>query len=387
MPRTPHKRETGFSLIEVMVGMVIGLLAMLIIMQLYAIWEAQKRTTSSGGDAQSNTLIGLYTIERDLQNAGQGLSSKDLLGCQLDTSNNQRSPADITFPAIAPVAINPAGIPAGDPNTDIVQIMFGSSSGLATAVEFTQIDSVTYRVTAPALRNGLVPGDLIIAAQSGKNCTLTQVTSLPAGKCDTGTTNADLVKHENVAFKNAHNNCTTTTSGSHWNNPAASVAYSSGAKLYNVGPVPATRLYAIRNGRLTVCDYLFADCGNAANKGNTSVWIPIADNIVSLKAQYGRDTDTPMDLTANTWDTTTPTTDCGWAKIPAVRVALVGRSTQYEKAAVYTAVTQTWQGGSFNLTKNPDGSANAEWDRYRYKVLETVIPLRNIVWMGVLTGC
>ena len=47
-------RATGFSLIELMVGMLISLIGTLAMMKTFAAFEAQKRTTTSGDDAQQN---------------------------------------------------------------------------------------------------------------------------------------------------------------------------------------------------------------------------------------------------------------------------------------------------------------------------------------------
>jgi len=77
----------------------------------------------------------------------------------------------------------------------------------------------------------------------------------------------------------------------------------------------------------------------------------------------------------------------------AVRVALVARSSQYEKSEV-TASEPEWNLGS---AATVTGSANCtsvsgskcltlkisnlvDWKHYRYKVYDTVIPLRNVLW-------
>ena len=64
----------GFTLVETMVALVIGLLATFIVMQVFAISEGQKRTIMGGADAQSDAAVVLYLIERDLRQAGYGLS-------------------------------------------------------------------------------------------------------------------------------------------------------------------------------------------------------------------------------------------------------------------------------------------------------------------------
>ena len=76
-------------------------------------------------------------------------------------------------------------------------------------------------------------------------------------------------------------------------------------------------------------------------------------------------------------------------RIYAVRLAIVARSAVKEKAdSSGTCVTTTttsvnmpsWSGGTIDVSKNPDGTANPDWQCYRYKTFETVIPLRNLIW-------
>lgn len=82
------------------------------------------------------------------------------------------------------------------------------------------------------------------------------------------------------------------------------------------------------------------------------------------------------------------------ARVIAVRIAVVARSPLKEKPnangvcdiTIATAVgvrqpnVPTWAGGAIDVSKNPDGTANADWQCYRYKTFENVIPLRNLLW-------
>ncbi|HVK95151.1 MAG TPA: prepilin-type N-terminal cleavage/methylation domain-containing protein, partial [Noviherbaspirillum sp.] len=65
-----HPYRTGFSLIEIMVGLAMGMVSMVVIMQVFSVFEGGKRTTTGGADAQSNGAISLYMIERDVRMAG-----------------------------------------------------------------------------------------------------------------------------------------------------------------------------------------------------------------------------------------------------------------------------------------------------------------------------
>jgi type IV pilus assembly protein PilW len=109
----------------------------------------------------------------------------------------------------------------------------------------------------------------------------------------------------------------------------------------------------------------------------------IIDGIVQIQAQYGRDTN--ADGTVDTWTSTMPgvPTATDWANNLAIRVAVVARSALPEKPnpttqlCDTTAASPTWLGGTIDLT------ADANWQCYRYRVFQTIIPLRNLLWAPI----
>src|SRR5688572_33319594 len=76
-------RSRGLSLIEILVASAIGIIASLAIFQVFAVFEGQKRTTTSGGEAQTSGTLALFTIEREIRQAGYGINSTDFLGCAI----------------------------------------------------------------------------------------------------------------------------------------------------------------------------------------------------------------------------------------------------------------------------------------------------------------
>lgn len=358
------KNMLGFSLIEIMIGMVIGLLGILVVMQVFSMNQARNSTTTSGSDAQNNAAIALFGIQRDLQQSGYGISATKLVGCNVELR------AGVTLNVIAPVTINHASIPVGDANTDTLLIVYGSSNSPAEGDNITaQPGSKIYSVQAPA---SFIPNDRIVAEAQIRpnpcNLSLDQIVSI-----------------------DIPTSAVTVTVGA---------AGMSNGTLFNLGQVPKAFVYAVRNGNLTMCKLIdintttFVDegknCMDATLVNDTSVWMPITSGIVSLRAQYGRDTNTaPMDAIVDVYDQTTPTDVCGWVKAAAIRVVLVSKSTKQETTNV-TVSSPSWTGNATNaidVSKNPDGSANAIWQRYRYKTFESLVPLRNITWQGVVTGC
>jgi type IV pilus assembly protein PilW len=72
---------------------------------------------------------------------------------------------------------------------------------------------------------------------------------------------------------------------------------------------------------------------------------------------------------------------CRWARASALRIAVVARNSQVDQATV-TAQAPVWEGSGGAAI---DLSARADWQNYRYKVFETVVPLRNLGWMATCT--
>lgn len=355
-----------------MVGLVIGMLAIIVMLQVFALSEERKRTTTGTGDAQSAGVIAFYQLQRDIGQAGYGFSATDLFNCNIKW---KIAGTDIaTAIRLAPVTINPATsvVPAGDPNTDTLLIAYGNTDGEPQGNPIDSQSGVNYKVRTPGA----------FSAGNGTTVKPDRVIAAPAS-CSTN------LLLDTVAVVATSTNTVQVTTG---------VAGITPATLYNLGPEPTVLAYRIHNGNLTACDYLANDCGLDANKNSDAVWVPVANNIVSMKALYGRDAKTTMDGIPSTYDKTTPgsaadtsgiAVNCGWARISAVRLALVARNSQLEKQAV-TQNAPSWSGTSTNaidLTKKPDGTDNPDWQRYRYKVLEGLVPVRNVAWMGVPTGC
>jgi len=75
--RPPGRRQAGFSLVDVMVGMLLGLIGTIIIFQVFEQSERVKRTTTGGGDAQQNGIAAVFSLERGLRQAGYGFNASD----------------------------------------------------------------------------------------------------------------------------------------------------------------------------------------------------------------------------------------------------------------------------------------------------------------------
>jgi type IV pilus assembly protein PilW len=375
----PHTRQAlkrragGFSLVEIMVGIALGIVGALVIMQVSAIFEGRKRTTTSGADAQINGALALHTIERDVRKAGYGISVPDAIGC---TVRRYFGGAEITAPAfsLTPVVITKGA--GGRPDT--IRTIASSKDGWSVPNRITSDHPAAGSSLFLNTTLGMEAGDMLVAYQPGRTCTLMQATEIDSADVE--------VVHA-------------TTSP--WNPDGASSVfpvdgYSVGGLVFNFGSL-SDRTYSIdANSNLMLTERVSAT--------NTDAVRALASDIVNLKAEYGFDTRAgkPEDLRVDSWsgamidaDNSGTAGDSGdIGRIAAVRMAVVARSAVMERPksdgtcdiTISTAIpgrtpnSPTWAGGAIDVSRNPDGTPNPNWQCHRYKVYETVIPLRNLLW-------
>jgi type IV pilus assembly protein PilW len=353
-----HKRfatyQVGLSLVEVMVGMAIGLLVALIIMQVMSVFEGQKRATTGTADAQTNGSIGLYNIGREMQFAGFPLMPTGIAGA----ADSPLECATVNFGATGITSISPVSITDGTSDTVIIRYGDSQSGGVPSP-----IGAVAGKQATVTNNFGCQNGDLALINQGGscKFRMLALATDAPQGVVVTATSNLVNLKSTEADFVAADNGANLSCLGN-WN----------------------TVTYAVVSG-------------NLERNG-----VPVVTGVVNLQAQYG------ISATANSNQVTSWVEPSGatWAAptvanrnlIKAVRIAVIARNSKIEPSAVTTACTQAvapipttglcaWQNvavGGAIATASPAPAvsliADANWARYRYRVFETIIPLRNMVW-------
>ena len=368
-------QEEGFGLVEVMVGLGIGMLAMIVVMQVYSQSEGQKRSNTSGADAQTNGAVALSMIERDVRNGGWGMSTSQYSGCsQTYTYCDGSAACGGAVGDIANFSPQSVVITDGGTKPDSITAQYFADPNLGT---FRLPSNTVIRDNMPepsselnvASTEGCQQGELVLVAQDGK-CTLMQVTQV-----------------QDQALKIQHN---PGASGIY--NPSANYEKTNNWPQYTVGATltcfsaAATgpmfkRSYAIDS---TLRQLLRSD-NSPGSQATNEVASP---EIVDMQAEYG--IALPNSQTINQWVPATTT----WAnpsvadrnRIKAVRIALVARSAQYEKPAPNTqcatttqAMVNTWSTwATFSTSSYP-----ADWQCYRYKVFETIVPLRNVLWGNI----
>jgi len=357
--RSPRSAR-GFTLSELMVGMVIGLLATIVIAQVLVVSEGRHRTTVSGSEAQVNGALALYAIQRDVQMAGYGMTAAvDGIGCPIKA---QRNGVNYNF-TLAPVIISDGA--AGAPDRLLVMTSAKQSYSVPSRIVTDHPQQAANFFVNTTV--GTADGDLMIAVpktiDANNWCSVFNVTGVGG--------NSQII----------HN----SGNGGPWNQPGGSTifpnaGYPAGSYVVNLG------------------QFVTRDIGVGATQSlefatfSTATAATITDNlfadIVNLQAFYGKDTD--GNGVVDTYDAVTPTTSAGWRQVLSLRIAIVARSVQMEKDNV-TVSEPLWDVGTATVVAGSAACGASrcvtlkidtlpDWQRYRYKVYDSVVPLRNMLW-------
>ena len=369
-------RESGMSLVELMVGMAVGLIGIVIIAHLYVTNEKYKRSTTGAGTAQVNGAIALYTLERDMRMAGYGFNHSAALNCTCDKVANPNcspvqywyngvysSPPGPSAGALPPLTFAPVVITETPNLPDTITLLYGNDPERMFPGKLTETmpqPSSEFKVDGTA---GYTVNDMVLVTNGG-SCMMTQVTTV----------------------QDAASHCSTTRELPCGTRRAAA------ACCPHSRPARTSSTWAIRSGAPTRStrsrDKLQLQEVISVTGGPTALAaaLPIVDDILDLQAQYGKDTDD--NGTVETWDTVTPTTGAQWQQVLAVRIAILARSPNYERPtnpgdpceATTTANRPQW-GDPGALQDFPVLMvAGVLPTCYKHRVFETIIPLRNMIW-------
>lgn len=389
--RAAHKsgRQRGFSLVEVMVGLLISLIGTLAMMTAFASFEAQKRTTTSGSDAQQAGSYSLFEMARQLRTAGSAIEQgRDPTFNTWMCSISARTSAAATMPLPAPLAppfdvvsavsLNVRAIPAlvysggtdgaGKALPDVIAVISGNPAVRTFGAKMTTVPPPP--ATAAVMADttfGTYANEYLLASDGSGACRLAHVAptfiSDPTGAIKT------------VPFD------VPNTAGNGFATPAQ-------AYVFDLGVNPTFSLYGVNttSNRLVAYDLL---------QRNGAAPVEIADGIVLVKALYGVD-DGASGGTANdgvidewvvptgaTWGAaalSTPAAALSIPQIKAIRVAVVARSQLPERTIAADPVNG--YAGPVPITLFSDLPAALQFSvntdpQYRYKTYDTTIPLHN----------
>lgn len=351
MATSLQRHSEGLSLIDLLVGLAVGMVATLVILSTMIMFDARRRSTIGHSDAQINLGFAGGWLAKELRIAGHGLSPSSALGCM--THRAAAGTPDSSF-LLVPVSITQG--PSGAPDT--LTVLAAGDQALPPARLIAPYTMGGNQLTLDSTL-GIANGhQLLLYAAGQADCALLAVTSVSIG-----------------AFSVQPNTVANMLSGR---------IFVPDSTVVNLGRLRYRR-YAVDTQYRLQMDSFDPALG-------TWVTSPQADGIVNLQLQYGFDTraGTQVSPQVTFWSDALVDADADgqlgdngdWQRMLAIRFALVARSVQRREESC-DAPTPTWLAGDTTgalvvtdivLTHIPD------WRCWRYRVFQTEVLLRNQLW-------
>jgi type IV pilus assembly protein PilW len=359
----------GFSLVELMVGIVIALLGSLVIAQVFSITEQSKQTTTSGSDAQQNGALAMLLMDKDLRQAGYGMNvtacsgvcpSSGFLGGTISINDSgARTVAAMPF-VFAPILIVQGA--ANAPDTIIISYGNASNTSVPEYLR-TLVASGSYDINVNNIYGYNLADVMVLADATTGTGEVIQFSGSDAVD--------NRIKHESGSYQLG------PVTQSFRYNDGSVASYPANSLLFNLGQAPVNNIYSI-----------VQDSSGRSNLVQTNNMLGtqtiIATDIVDLQAEYGKDMDNNGVI--ETWDTVTPTgasvtaLNDAWLQVRAIRYGLVARSIKRESACNVTTTLPVWRPDGTTTKTFSNIATNSDWQCYRYRVFETTNVLRNMVW-------
>lgn len=335
---TKRPSQQGISLLELLVGIVISMLTVLAITQVFLASERQRRIPASNADAQTNGVLALDALQRDIRQAGYGLGGGPWTGTCTTTARAEATAVGLGSLPLAPITIMTAGS-AGNPSatSDSIDVLSSGKLDAAVQIKLAEDYDTTNKTMVVPDPIGIEANDwVIISNRNGTECDAFQVQSISA----------------TAPWKLSHGD-------------AAMRAYQRNSILSNLGTEPIRRRWSVSSAHNLQMTDLTANTPTAADA---------YPEIVLLRACYTRQ-DSSGTVTCTT---TAPTNFTEWREVIGLRVALVVRSTQFNPDEVTVSAPQWNQGTATPVSLSLEHVT--DWKHYRYRLYETLIPLRNLLW-------
>ena len=369
--------QRGMTLIELMVALTVGLFLTMAVTSIIVVTLRQQKISAAVNERDQGASLAIAQLDKSIRSAGSGFSNAwgmGFFGCTLRAKKSSTqllpqtlaTPFDkvsaLATPVTAPLIIEKS---AGTTGSDVLFVMGGNGStadvpryitGLSdTALNFDTV--IGYKVN-----------DLLLVAADGVNdCYITQITAVQSAGATTPP----------PAVQTATLGGGYYTAGQSGAVSLQNVVDSKGAFAASVGNTtgayPLLQLIGIGTG-----DILF-QYDLLQTKATTSQ--PIADGISHLFALYGVDTngdgkvDSWVDPSGEWAASAVKASKAKIRQILAVRIAVVSHSRGVNQAGVSPEKIYAFEslGGSLKREITLTTAQQSQ----RYRVTESVIPLRN----------
>ena len=392
-------RSRGFTLVEMMVASVLGLIVALAVTTAVVTSGRQFSIISSTASAQNGAQIGLSLIDAAARNAGAGFFAANQTICPTwNAWNGSAVVADGS--RFMPARIADGGAAGA---SDTIVFTGGTGAGALSAApvmtDTPSAASIKVSDTGGIQRNDYA---VIGAPGSGQPCTLFQVTDDPAltSVCGGNAPQCRLLVRTPSTGLNPNPTAFATQPTFGFDTGGAAIGPAVVSRVGSVAAGFRQDAFSVQCGALVRWNAFSA----AALPGCTAAPLSfgagveaIATDVVLMHAQYGVSNSAASDVVAEWIDATGP----AWGGVPAqadigrikaVRVVLVARAREPEVGDVTAPCTN----GAGIANTGPCGFEDAAapvvdlstvpvpagrtWRNYRYRVHTAVLPLRTVIW-------
>ena len=305
-PRTRTPRQQGFTLIELMVALTVGMILSIAMFLVLGSAEGQKRTITSGNDADQAGNYASYLLDQWIRSAGNGFakSAPYSFGCSLNVYQGTTAilplPSGTTLPApfasvaetgtagqfrLAPVVILPGQTTpnVSGQKSDVLVIMAGQQTTGGIPQAFNGIPSAT----SVPLTNTVAfnPYDLVLLTQRQPSASALNTADCIIEQVASGFSNTSLPPPTALplggTFHNDSNNLVNWSDQGYamviGNVPPSGTTPTSGAPFFQlVGVGDNNTLYSY-------------DLLNIAGAGSGTSAVARADGVFEMHALYGID--------------------------------------------------------------------------------------------------
>jgi len=394
-------RQAGVTLIEMMIAVLISLVLSIAVMMVMSTFEGRRRTLGSTSDMDQTSALAMFQLDRWIRSAGSGLvqGNSYTYGCKIlaTLSSTQILPATSALPApfasvnpgtsgvfrVAPVMILPGQTTPGISGqaSDVLVVMStgndasqvpapvggpptASSIPVSNITEFSPRDLLLLTDQQSATGGG--PKDCMVSQAASTLSTGGTGTALPLG--GTGTTYyASTIN--SVAITAFTDQTTVSDLG--------------GAVIGGTSQPPSFQVIGVGDNNTLYSYDLLQIAGTTAQ--------PQAEGVFEMHALYGINSTGSSNNKVDSWVDASSTsaysvsalsdgsaTARGLLKrIRAVRVALIMRTSLPEKDVVKASTTLTMFSDLSSYGVNLTRTLSTAEQHYRYRVVESTIPVRN----------
>lgn len=416
----PRLRESGVTLIELMVALLIGMILSLAMFVVMNTAEGRKRTTTSTSDANQAGNYAMLLLDQWVRNAGNGFtkSASYSFGCTLKayyggsqilpTVSNAALPSPFgrvnagTVGAfrLAPVLILPNQTTPGVSGhaSDVLVVMGGAAgtggvpiafSGFPTATQFTASNNTAFAAN-----------DLVLLAQkdpaatgNSADCIVEQVASTFAATASPIAVDGNYHSTANGLGSFSDGSSSMVLGNVAKGRPPQFLVIGVGDNntlfsydLLNTAG-DATRAALARADGVFELHALYGIDKNCDGKISSDEWVSPTDSTYSVSALMSgsmqEEINRPVDAAARKLACTKLTTANDYLqKILAVRVGLILRTSLPEKVVVSTQDIKLFADLGTDLTYTRALKTDAQdstrlEQHYRYRTADLTIPLRN----------